>query len=218
VLTMATIFALGVLATNAEPALNVLGATVETLSNGQFSKRLLVWAVSIGVAIGMDVGAAKILFSLPLIYFILGKYAVASALTAITKEGYAAVAWDSAGVTTGPVTGKLMTVCCMVGVCGLRAPEYSTVGALCRTPAHMQTCAQCPARLQLYLSLVVHRFFVNAGGFDVTGEGSACQITMFVRCWVLVLQCRLCSPSALHLGRLWVHRRALACLQVRRLW
>jgi hypothetical protein len=96
---MATVFALGVLATNAEPALNVLGQTVETLSDGQFSKRLLVWAVSIGVAIGMDVGACKILFSLPLIYFILGKYAVASALTAITKEGYAAVAWDSAGAS-----------------------------------------------------------------------------------------------------------------------
>lgn len=99
VLTMATVFALGVLATNAEPALNVLGQTVESLSDGQFSKRLLVWAVSIGVAIGMDVGACKILFSLPLIYFILGKYAVASALTVITKEGYAAVAWDSAGAS-----------------------------------------------------------------------------------------------------------------------
>lgn len=56
VLTMATVFLLGVLATNAEPALNVLGQTVESLSGGQFSKRLLVWAVSIGVAVGMDVG------------------------------------------------------------------------------------------------------------------------------------------------------------------
>lgn len=50
------------------------------------------------------VGAAKILFGLPIIYFILGKYAVACGLTLITAESITAVAWDSAGVTTGPVT------------------------------------------------------------------------------------------------------------------
>lgn len=55
-LTMATVFLLGVMATNAEPALNVLGHTVESLSGGRFSKRMLVWAVSVGVAIGMDAG------------------------------------------------------------------------------------------------------------------------------------------------------------------
>jgi hypothetical protein len=56
VLTMVTVFLLGVLATNAEPALCVLGVTVESLSGGRFTKRLLVWAVSIGVAVGMDIG------------------------------------------------------------------------------------------------------------------------------------------------------------------
>lgn len=84
-LTLVTVFLLGVLATNAEPALNVLGQTVESLSAGQFTKRLLIWAVSIGVAVGMDVGACKILFSLPLIYFILAKYAAASVLTMFSK-------------------------------------------------------------------------------------------------------------------------------------
>lgn len=59
-LTMATVFLLGVLATNAEPALNVLGHTVESLSGGRFSKRMLVWAVSVGVAIGMDAGGGPI--------------------------------------------------------------------------------------------------------------------------------------------------------------
>lgn len=103
-LTLATVFCLGVLATLAEPALNVLGQTVEELSGSRFSKRLLVWAVAVGVAVGLDVGACTILFSLPLIYFILSKYAAASVLTALTKEAYTAVAWDSAGVTTGPVT------------------------------------------------------------------------------------------------------------------
>lgn len=49
-------------------------------------------------------GASKILWQLPLIYFVLAKYAVAVALTVAAQESITAVAWDSAGVTTGPVT------------------------------------------------------------------------------------------------------------------
>ncbi len=49
-------------------------------------------------------GAAKILYEVPIIYFILGKYAVAVALTYASEEAVTAVAWDSAGVTTGPVS------------------------------------------------------------------------------------------------------------------
>jgi hypothetical protein len=42
-------------------------------------------------------GACKILFQLPLIWFILVKYAVAGGLTVIARESITAVAWDSAG-------------------------------------------------------------------------------------------------------------------------
>jgi hypothetical protein len=40
----------------AEPALNVLGETVQTLSGGKFTKKMLIWAVCVGVAIGMCAG------------------------------------------------------------------------------------------------------------------------------------------------------------------
>ena len=70
-LTIATVFILGFLATRAEPALNVLGKTVEQLSKGAFSKKLLVYAVCVGVAVGMSAGATKILFGASLIGFIL---------------------------------------------------------------------------------------------------------------------------------------------------
>jgi hypothetical protein len=43
-------------------------------------------------------GACKILFQLPLIYFILVKYVIACGLTVISRESITAVAWDSAGV------------------------------------------------------------------------------------------------------------------------
>lgn len=57
---MVTIFLLGILATKAEPALNVLGATVETLSGGKFTKRALIWAVCVGVAVGMCAGVRRV--------------------------------------------------------------------------------------------------------------------------------------------------------------
>jgi hypothetical protein len=103
-LTFVMMFVLGFLATRAEPALNVLGATVEKLSGGSFTRALLVYSVCVGVGAGMAVGATKILFAVPVIYFILGKYGAASALTLQAGEDFTNIAWDSAGVTTGPVT------------------------------------------------------------------------------------------------------------------
>jgi len=104
ILDFVAIFILGVLATRAEPALNVLGRTVERLSGGSFTAKMLIGAVCIGVGCGLCAGVAKIIWSIPIIYFILGKYAIAVGLTLVTGEALTAIAWDSAGVTTGPVT------------------------------------------------------------------------------------------------------------------
>jgi uncharacterized membrane protein YvlD (DUF360 family) len=101
---LGTMFALGVLATRAEPALNVLGLTVEQLTKGSFSKSMLINAVCFGVATGMAFGATKILFGVELIKFLIVKYAVAVTLTYYISEDFVNIAWDSAGVTTGPVT------------------------------------------------------------------------------------------------------------------
>lgn len=103
-LTLVTVFILGFLATRAEPALNVLGRTVEKLSNGTFSRSLLIYAVALGVGAGMSTGATKILFDIPVIYFILAKYGIAVLLTLEANEDFTNIAWDSAGVTTGPIT------------------------------------------------------------------------------------------------------------------
>lgn len=44
------------MATRAEPALRVLGRTVQHLSGGAFTCSMLVYAVSVGVGCGMAVG------------------------------------------------------------------------------------------------------------------------------------------------------------------
>ena len=109
-LSLALLFAwvLGFGATVAEPALNALGITAEQLTNGVFKKRTLILAVSTGVAFGIALGLLKLIFDLPLVYMILPGYLLALALTMVSSEEFVNVAWDSAGVTTGPITVPLV--------------------------------------------------------------------------------------------------------------
>jgi hypothetical protein len=107
-LALAFAWALGFGATVAEPALNALGITAEQLTNGVFKKRTLILSVSLGVAFGIALGLVKLIFELPLIWLILPSYATAAVLTYLSSEEFANVAWDSAGVTTGPITVPLV--------------------------------------------------------------------------------------------------------------
>jgi hypothetical protein len=109
-LSLALLFAfvLGFGATVAEPALNALGITAEQLTNGVFKKRTLILAVSTGVAFGVALGLLKLIFDLPLVYMILAGYLLALVLTVVSSEEFVNVAWDSAGVTTGPITVPLV--------------------------------------------------------------------------------------------------------------
>ena len=109
-LTVAILFAwcLGFGATIAEPALNALGVTAEELTQGVFKKKTLINAVSIGVAFGIAAGLCKLIFDLPLVWMIVPGYLVAILLTTISSETFVNVAWDSAGVTTGPITVPLV--------------------------------------------------------------------------------------------------------------
>ena len=99
---------LGFGATLAEPALNALGQTVEDLTSGAFRKKMLMMAVSTGVGFGISLGVLKIIFEIPIAYLLLPGYTLGIVLTAFSTEEFVNVAWDSAGVTTGPVTVPLV--------------------------------------------------------------------------------------------------------------
>ena len=107
-LTLIFAATLGYGATVAEPALNAMGVTVENLTDGAFPKKLLIQAVAVGVALGIAVGVAKIVFQWSIVPMLLTGYTVALAATLWSSEEYVALAWDSAGVTTGPVTVPLV--------------------------------------------------------------------------------------------------------------
>lgn len=101
-------FFLGYGATLAEPALNALGDTVERITVGAFRKRLLMQSVAFGVAIGIAAGVCKIAFAIPLAYLLIPPYLALIVLTLVSDEAFVNFGWDSAGVTTGPITVPLV--------------------------------------------------------------------------------------------------------------
>ena len=101
-------FLLGFGATLAEPALNALGVTVQNLTNGAFKKEMLMYSVASGVAIGIALGISKLVLGFDLMMVLLPLYGIGVLLTIISSEEFVNVAWDSAGVTTGPVTVPLV--------------------------------------------------------------------------------------------------------------
>ena len=108
ILALAFACVLGFGATIAEPALNALGITTENLTNGVFKKSTLINAVSVGVGFGIAIGLAKLIFDLPLVWLLVPGYLLTVVLTYFSTEEFVNVAWDSAGVTTGPITVPLV--------------------------------------------------------------------------------------------------------------
>ncbi len=99
---------LGFGATLAEPALNALGLTVQKLTNGAFKKSMLMYSVATGVGVGIALGVSKLVLDLDLALMLLPLYGLGVLLTFLSSEEFVNVAWDSAGVTTGPVTVPLV--------------------------------------------------------------------------------------------------------------
>lgn len=101
-------FLMGYGATLAEPALNALGHTVQEMTVGTFRKSLLMQSVALGVGTGILLGVARIVWSIPLVWLLVPPYTLLLLLTWLSTEEFVNIGWDSAGVTTGPVTVPLV--------------------------------------------------------------------------------------------------------------
>lgn len=98
-LVLFVFFLIGVIITAAEPDLQVLANQVPTIPN-----LTLIATVSIGVGLFLVVAMLRILYKLPLRYMLFGFYLLVGALAMFTPQNFLAVAFDSGGVTTGPIT------------------------------------------------------------------------------------------------------------------
>lgn len=110
-------FILGVAITVAEPDLQVLATTVPHIDTW-----LLIGAVGIGVGIFLCVGMLRIFFKIKLKWLLIAFYAIVFGLAAISDLDYLSVAFDSGGVTTGPMTVPFI-MAMGVGVASIRSDK-----------------------------------------------------------------------------------------------
>jgi len=96
-------FVLGLVITLAEPGVKVLNIEVEKFSAGSINKKIMLSFLSIGVAISVALSMLKIATGISLWYFIVPGYITAFILTKHVSNTFIAIAFDSGGVTTGPM-------------------------------------------------------------------------------------------------------------------
>jgi hypothetical protein len=141
-------FIMGYGATMAEPALITMGRTVEEITVGIFRQKQLMNAVAVGVGLGIACGVLKIVWDLPLVWLLAPPYLVLLVMTAFSDENYVNIAWDSAGVTTGPVTVPLV-LAMGIGL-GSQVGVVEGFGVLALASAY-------PILVVLGMGLVLHR-------------------------------------------------------------
>lgn len=92
----------------AEPAVHVLKAQVEEISNGLISKSAIGTSLSIGVALSVGIAMCRILFDIPIMYFLIPGYLIALIISLFVPPIYTGVAFDSGGVASGPMTATFL--------------------------------------------------------------------------------------------------------------
>ena len=93
---------------NAEPAVHVLNKQVEDLTSGAISAKAMGLSLCIAVATANGLAMIRVLTGLPILYFVVPGYLVALALTFVVPPIFTAIAFDSGGVASGPMTATFM--------------------------------------------------------------------------------------------------------------
>ncbi|MDR1702183.1 MAG: DUF1538 domain-containing protein [Sporomusaceae bacterium] len=97
-------FIIGIVITVAEPDVQVLAIQVSEVSKGSIEKMVLVSWVGLGVGIFTVLGILRIIFQWKLMTILLSGYALVFATAIFSSPTFIPVAFDSGGVTTGPIT------------------------------------------------------------------------------------------------------------------
>jgi len=95
---------MGVLVVLAEPAIHVLNSQVEEVTGGYVTKKAMLTGLCIGVGAAITLSMIRIIFDFSLIYYIIPGYFISLALSLFVPPVYTAIAFDSGGVASGPMT------------------------------------------------------------------------------------------------------------------
>lgn len=100
--------AIGWFIISAEPAVAVLEKQIETVSAGAIPGRVIKRSLSIAIALAMGLSMIRVLTGISLFWFLIPGYTTALILTFFVPDIYTAIAFDSGGVASGPMTATFM--------------------------------------------------------------------------------------------------------------
>ncbi len=101
-------FLLGFLVTSAEPDVRVLASQIDIVSGGAIPHHILIYSVALGVGIFVALSLIKIVFGVPLKYFLIIGYIAIFVISTFTPEYFVPISFDAGGVTTGPLTAPFI--------------------------------------------------------------------------------------------------------------
>ena len=118
-------FVLGFTVVLAEPAIHVLNKQVETVTGGSISKRSMLIALSCGVGVSIALSVIRVIFGFSVLYYLIPGYLLSLGLSFFVPKIYTAIAFDSGGVASGPLTSTFILPF-IVGVCSALGGDVLT--------------------------------------------------------------------------------------------
>ncbi len=133
-------FLLGVTVVLAEPAIHVLNKQVESVTGGAISKRSMLVALSVGVGIAIALSAIRVVFDFSVLYYLIPGYFLSLGISFFVPKVYTAIAFDSGGVASGPLTSSfilpfMIGACfCLQGEASVMLDAFGLVAMVAMTP------------------------------------------------------------------------------------
>lgn len=99
---------MGYFIVKAEPAVYVLTEQVEEITSGAISRNAMGLSLSIGVSVSLGLAMVRVLTGISIFWFIIPGYAIAIVLSFFVPKIFTAIAFDSGGVASGPMTATFL--------------------------------------------------------------------------------------------------------------
>ena len=99
---------IGYFIVSAEPAVFVLTKQVEEITSGSISAKAMGTSLSIGVCASVGLAMIRVLTGISILWFLVPGYLVALVLTFFVPKIFTAIAFDSGGVASGPMTATFL--------------------------------------------------------------------------------------------------------------
>lgn len=129
---------IGYFIVKAEPAVYVLNHQVEEITDGAISARSMGVSLSVGVSVSVALAMVRVLTGIPILWFLIPGYAIAIGLSFFVPKIFTAIAFDSGGVASGPMTATFLLplaqgACLAVGG-NLVTDAFGVVAMVAMTP------------------------------------------------------------------------------------